>query len=174
MWRPLFWWHPSNTFSKKTSEAPWTFFKNIKNHLKHHEPFSRTLKIIFNIAQIAGVRSSVNIHNASSLGRHPKYEVAVLIAVTILAAILPEGVHLGGHFFWIFLISLLLGNQNILEILSLQNYQWPFAKRKGSLTIFMSASSLDQSRFRLAPGQNSQELPKSIVTKIESIFWRPG
>ena len=98
MWRPLFWWHPSNTFSKKTSEAPWTFFKNIKNHLKHHEPFSRTLKIIFNIAQIPGVRSSVNIHNASSLGRHPKYEVAVLIVVTILAAILPEGVHLGGIF----------------------------------------------------------------------------
>ena len=30
MWRPLLWWHPSNTFRKKTSEAPWTFFKNIK------------------------------------------------------------------------------------------------------------------------------------------------
>ena len=84
---------------KKTSEAPWTFFRNIKKHLKHHEPFSRTLKIIFNIAQIPGVRSSVNIHNASSLGRHPKYEVAVLIVVTILAAILPEGVHLGDIFF---------------------------------------------------------------------------
>ena len=40
----------------------------------------------------------MNIHNASSLGRHPKYEVAVLIVVTTLAAILPEGVHLGGIF----------------------------------------------------------------------------
>ena len=40
----------------------------------------------------------MNIHNAGSFGRHPKYEVVVLIVVTILAAILPEGVHLGGIF----------------------------------------------------------------------------
>ena len=155
MWRPLFWWHPSNTFrkknlkhlehfsriSKKTSKTSWTFF-NIRN--------------IFNIAQIPGVRSSVNIHNACSFGRHPKYEVVVLIVVAILAAVLPESVHLGG-IFWRFLISLLLGSQNILEILPLPNYQWPLTKIRGSLTIFMSASSLDQSRFRLTPGRNSPE-----------------